>query len=55
VLRVALSAPHTIAVAKRLLGGQSASQAMAPIITELDILLEKWERLHHEPAFSDAV
>lgn len=55
VLRIALSAPHIIAVAERLLRGQPTSQAMAPITTELDILLDKWERLHHEIAFSDAV
>jgi hypothetical protein len=55
VLRVALSAPHIIAVAERLLHDQSTSQAMAPIFTELDILLEKWERLHHEFAVNDAV
>ncbi|HML30590.1 MAG TPA: hypothetical protein PKE16_17475, partial [Hyphomicrobium sp.] len=54
MLRVALSAPHLIGVSERLLSGQSISEAMVPITTELDILFEKWERIHHEHAPSDA-
>lgn len=53
MLRVALSAPHLIGVSERLLSGRSISEAVSPITTELDILFEKWQRIHHELALSD--
>jgi hypothetical protein len=54
VLRVALSAAHVISFSERVASGQSSSEAMAPLTADLNILFEKWERIHHELAFSDA-
>jgi hypothetical protein len=47
VLRVALSAPHVLAVSDRIGSGQSMEQAMTPLIVELETLFAKWERIHH--------
>lgn len=54
VLRVALSAGHVLAFAERLSLGGPASEAMEPLISDLNVLFEKWERIHHELALSDA-
>ncbi|MBS0249470.1 MAG: hypothetical protein JSR78_00205 [Proteobacteria bacterium] len=53
VLRVALSAAHVISFAECLSRGQWRSEAMAPLIADLDILFDKWECIHHELALSD--
>lgn len=53
VLRVALSAAHVISVAECLSRGQSSSEAMSALTTDLNVLFEKWEGIHHELALSD--
>ncbi|WP_290979799.1 hypothetical protein [Hyphomicrobium sp.] len=54
VLRVALSAPHVIAVSERLALGDGLPAAMAPLVSQLDTLFEKWQQIHQGLALSDA-